>query len=179
MPNSVERKIFFYKLELKQNENPVQIPPIFNYLNSLPYSEDGRYLLTEDENFRSIYIDSFEFPLRARLGTKRRNDLPMIEINGATDYLTMPEGAGLLEPIHFVIFSDNIIGIEFNFYGPRPTSIRQYLLRKADAFIDEVTLTPIIRHDLSQLIERIGEVRVFSFKAHRDMTTRIRQLDEA
>jgi len=179
MVDSVERKIFFYKLELKQNENSVQVLPIFEYLNNLPFSEDGRYLVAEDENIRSIYIDSSNYPIKAKLGTKRRNDLPMVEINGTTDYLTIPDGGGLLEPIHFVIFPENIIGIEFNFYGPRPTSIKQYLINKADTFVDDVTLTPIIRHDLNQMIERVGEVRVFSFKAHRDLTDRIGQLNES
>jgi len=177
MPLTIERKIYFYKLEAKKDDQDVAFGPIFEFLNTLPFTEQGRYLLTDDENFRAIYIDSIGSPIRARIGTKRRNDLPMIEVNGTTHDLTMPEGGGLLEPSHFVIFPDNVIGCEFNFYGPRPVSIRKYLLEKAEDYIDEVIFTPIIRHDLNLLLSRMGEVRVFSFKAHRGMRDLIEEMN--
>jgi len=132
----------------------------------------------DEGNVRSIYINSCEMPIRAKLATKRRDQLPLLEIGGSEEFLTIPDKAGLLEPMHFIIFPDNVAGFEFNFFAPRPTGLRSYILNKAINKVDEVILTPLIRHDINELIANIGEIKVFTFKAGRENAEIISELDK-
>lgn len=177
MSTSVERTINFYKIELKLEDQNVDVSRVFRFLSTLPYTQNGKYLQVAGENYRSIYINSLENPIRAKLGTKRRDQLPTIEIEGSESNLDIPDGAGLLEAMHFVIFSENIIGFEFNQYAPRPSGLRNYLLKKSPSIIDDVILTPLIRHDIDALIRNIGEIKIFSFKAGRDSSDILDELN--
>jgi len=38
---------------------------------------------------------------------------------------------GLVEPVHVVFFRGGLVGVEFNFYGPRPSRLGYYLQKMA------------------------------------------------
>ena len=178
MVEIIERKIYFYKIEFKKDGQTTRPQPIFSNIDSLPFDENGRYFLLDDGNMRSMYIDSTNFPLKARLGTIRKKGLPLMERKGETEPLTIPSDAGLYEPMHFVIFPNDVIGFEYNFYGPRIGSLKSYIASKACDLVEEIELVPLIRHDIRELLSRIGEMRVFKLRVHRDMESYLRELDD-
>lgn len=178
MPDTIDRKIYFYKMEIKKNGHVVQPEPIFSTINQMSFNETGRYLKLNNGNMWSMYVDSIKSPLKARIGTIRKKGLPMMERHGQTSPLTIPSDAGLYEPMHFMIFPNNVVGFEYNFYGPRPGSIKYYLPKKVSNLVDEVELIPLMRKDVHKLLSRIGEVRVFRLKIHRDMGELLRELDD-
>jgi len=178
MPDTVDRKIYFYKMKIKKNGRYIRPEPIFSTIKQMPFSENGRYLKLSDGNMWSMYVDSINLPLKARIGTIRKKGLPMIERRGQTKPLTIPPDAGLYEPMHFIIFPDNIVGFEYNFYGPRPGSLRLYLQRKVSSLVDEVELIPLMRRDVYTLLSKIEEIKLFRLKIHRNMEELLRELDD-
>ncbi len=174
----LERKIYFYRMLLRANGQVVEPQTVFSYINSLPFDETGRYLTIDDGNIRSMFVDSTASPLRIRMGTKRVKGLPIIETMGRTSLLTIPPESGLYEPMHFMIFNNNVVGFENNFYGPRPPSLKSYILNKAPELVDEVELLPLMRHDIHELLARIGEVRNLRLRVNRDMGNYLRDLDD-
>ena len=165
-------------MEIKKDGQTVQPEPIFSTISQMPFNENGRYLKLNDGNMWSMYVDSNGSPLKARIGTIRKKGLPMMERHGQTTPLTIPPDAGLYEPMHFMIFPNNVVGFEYNFYGPRPGSLKYYLPKKVSNLVDEVELIPLMRRDVHELLSRIGEVRVFRLKIHRDMGELLRELDD-
>jgi len=178
MPDTIDRKIYFYRIELKKNGQTVSLEPIFSTINQMPFDKNGRYLQLSDGNMWSICIDSINSPLKVRIGTIRKKGLPMMERHGQTSPLTIPPDAGLYEPMHFIVFPNNVVGFEYNFYGPRPGSLKYYLPKKLPNLVDEVELVPLTRRDVHDLLSRIGEVRVFRLKIHRDMGELLKELDD-
>jgi hypothetical protein len=53
----------------------------------------------------------------------RSTNLRHVEAAGLCSPLGLDPAAGLAEQIHLVSFSDNVIGAEFNSYGPRVTRL--------------------------------------------------------
>jgi len=178
MTDTIIRKIHFYHIVPKRRERIIDPRLICNGVNNLEFNENGRYLSFGEGHLLSIYFDSLTYPIKGKLGTIRKKGLPLIEQRGHTNPLTIPSDAGLFEPMHFVLFDNNVVGFEFNFYGPRPGSLKTYLENKAENQIDDVELFPLMRSDVQDLISRIGEVRVFRFKAHRDIKQYLRDLDD-
>jgi len=178
MVETIDRKIYFYRIEFKKNGQATQPQPIFSNIESLPFDENGRYLPLDDGNMRSMYIDSTNPLLKARIGTIRKKELPLMERKGETEPLTIPPDAGLYEPIHFMIFPNNVVGFEYNFYGPRIGSLKAYIHSKASDLVDEIELVPLMRRDIQELLSRIGEIRVFKLRVHRDMESHLRELDD-
>ncbi len=178
MPETIERKIYFYKMEIKKDSNLIQSVPIFSAINQMPFDENGRYFELSNGNLWSTYIDSTNFPLKARIGTIRKKGLPMMERQGQTSPLTIPPDAGLFEPMHFVVFQNNVVGFEYNFYGPRPGSLKSYLLNRVPDLVDEIELIPLMRRDVHALLSRIGEIKRFNLRIHRDMEQYLEELDE-
>jgi len=178
MPETIERKIYFYKIEMKNNGQIIQPEPIFSAINQMPFDENGRYLKLSNGNILSMYVDSATLPLKVRIGTIRKKGLPMMEIHRQTSPLTIPPDAGLYEPTHFIVFPNNIVGFEYNFYGPRPGSLKIYLSNIASHLVDEIELIPLMRRDIHELLSRVGEVKWFSMRVHRDMDQYLRELDD-
>lgn len=178
MPETIERKIYFYKVEMKKKGGLVQPKPIFLAINQMSFDENGRYFQLDDGNFLSMYVDSINLPLKARIGTIRKKELPMIERQGQTIPLNIPPDAGLYEPMHFMVFQNNVVGFEYNFYGPRPGSLKFYLPNKVPSLVDEIELIPLMRRDVHELLSRVGEIKRFNLRVHRDMELYLKELDD-
>jgi hypothetical protein len=178
MVETIERKIFFYEIEFKKEDEIINPQSILSYINSLPFDENGRYLLSDEESILSMFVESKGLPLKGKIGTIRKKGLPLTERYGETKPLKLPLNTGLYEPTHFIIFPDKVAGFEFNFYGPRPTSLKNYILNKASAMIDDIKLLPIIRRDTMQLLSHIGEIKAFGLNIHRDMEEFLKMLDD-
>ncbi len=124
--------------------------------------------------------DSNIVPFYGRMVITRRGSLPHVENQGNLTPLQIPRRAGLAEITHFIYFSDQqIIGVEFNFYGPRPTRIADYLAEKARGDIDSIELTPILRLDFEERINRIGQITFMEIEVSRNAVQVVRDLNES
>lgn len=100
---------------------------------------------------------------RVALGNVRREDLPMVEKAGKLTGLKLLQDEGLAEQMHAVFFADNIVGADFNFYGPRMTALANYLKLKAGA-PPELSFDPLVLRDLGPLINRIHDVTLLRLR---------------
>lgn len=177
MVETIKRTIHFYKITLKKEGEDIALSSIFSPINSYPIDSEERYYQLEDGNQLSMYISSQVVPIKAMIGTKRVTGLPSIEIRGVTSPLSIPDDAGLYEPTHFMIFDHNILASEFNFYGPRITSLRTYLYAKLREIVDEIEILPLMNQEFTTIVSNVGNIRKFRLKIHRDGIQLTRDLD--
>lgn len=176
--NSIFRKIFFFRLICEKDDKDADLVKIFEYINKLPFNEHGRYLKFPSGDLLSMFVDSTKKPIKFRIGTIRKRGLPVIEKKGITNPLILAADEGLLEPVHVMIFDKNVIGFEFNFYGPRIGVLKNYLPQKTIDLIDNIDIRAMIRRDILQMLSRVGEIKVFSMSFQRDMDEYLKELDK-
>ena len=151
-PPSSERSIYFYRADagLQTSGKPValDLKPVLERVGELACADGERYLAQEDDNVLCAWVDSVEHQ-RMRLATIRRSGLPLIEQGGNLNGLNLTADQGLYEPIHIQVFDNNIIGVEFNFYGHRPSRLSSYLRRvTGNNLFPAFTLNPLLRQDV-------------------------------
>jgi|Deesub1362A_J573_1020465.scaffolds.fasta_scaffold04127_6 hypothetical protein len=170
--STVQRIIYFYKVEAKKNGKIItNLANIFGYINSLSFSLNGRIRKLIDRNDHiCMILHSTKYPIKGLLGVIRKEALPVVfkESTGNTKGLAISSDEGLYDPIHFIIFKlenrdktlmTNILGAEFNYYGPRPSRISWYVRGVTPQLIDEIKLLPIIRGDVEELLNKFSEIK--------------------
>lgn len=178
MPDdSIERRIYFFRVICEKEGHPVDPSVVFSHINSLSYTVSGRYHNIPGDRSLSMDISSYHFPIKVKMGTIRRSGLPLVEQSGTTTPLTLPPGAGLYEPAHFIIFENNIMGFELNYYGPRAATLNEYIPIKASTLADHFEVRALIRRDVLSALSRIGEIRLFDISVQRDMKEHLKRLD--
>jgi len=180
---TLERKIHFYRASVGNDENGLPLPfnpdPALVKINSLPFSDsNGRYLTGEDGNAVCGWIDTNGSQSRMRFGHIRRAGLPQIEQSGTLSDLNIAANAGLVEAIHVIFFPNNIVGADFNFYGPRLSRLGTYLRSKSDGQSPAVTFLPLLRHDVVAQLDHLTDVRLFDLKIHPSYANTVRQADQ-
>ena len=139
-----ERKIHFYRANIGSDGGgrPIPFDPhlALNHIAGLPFTMQGRYLADEDDAI-TCWVDGPNPRRRFRLGLVRRSGLPMIEEAGNLTDLQIPPNSGLVETIHVVVFPDNIVGSDFNFYGPRMSRVRPWIQLSCSAWCAGPTMT--------------------------------------
>ncbi|WP_146081601.1 hypothetical protein [Clavibacter michiganensis] len=164
-PRQVERRIYFYRIDAGTDSSGAPIlldlRPTIERASNIPFAEDSpRYWTQRDGDAIALWPHpsgaSFgEFSLAAI----RRTSLPQSELLGNLTNLQLMRGAGLHEPIHFKLFDNNIVGVEFNFYAPRPSRLAQYL-QHALSDAPDFTLQPLLRQNVAAQLGKHGELRV-------------------
>jgi hypothetical protein len=178
----VERKIYFYRADAGSDAagsrlqfNPT---PVLRHLERLPFANDGRYWDTGDRHDTCCWIDSVIPRGRVRFGNVRRSGLPQVERRGEIESLEIPVAAGLLEKVHVVFFPNQIVGSEFNFYGPRLPRLGRYFAAKASDVCPPVTFEPLLRQDVIEELDRLGDIRLLHLKIHASYASVIAQADQ-
>lgn len=180
---TLERKIHFYRADAGKDASGFPVPfdpfPAIKKINSLPFSEQqGRYLATIDGNALCTWIDDQSDRPKIRFGQIRRAGLPQIEEMGHLSDLDLAAAAGLVEPVHVVFFSDNIAGVDFNFYGPRIQRLGHYLRVKAGDPTPLVHFEPLLRLDVVNQLNRLRDVRIFDLKIRPSFVPAVEQADQ-
>jgi hypothetical protein len=107
----------------------------------------------------------------------RREGLPFVEERGLLTALNIPAAAGLVEQIHVQMFPHNIVGCDFNFFGPRLPRLQAYLRERGGPNVQEVALEPLARRDVLDILQRFDGIRLFSFRVRRADIDLIAQTD--
>lgn len=165
----VQRKIYFCKVEFLKNGSIVHPDRIFQYIDQLPYNSSGKYLPLKNGNERCLYVDESSIPIAARIGTRRKNDLPVVENAGTTRPVPLQNGEALLECTHFIIFQNNVMGIEYNQFAPRTGGLAGYLKEKASKLVDEVDVKYLMKKDLWEDLRKAknGEILAFNLRVQK------------
>jgi len=161
-PPTSRRSIYFYRIDsgLLQSgkPKPVDLKASLTQLNGMKCELGGRYVDLGDGNTLCSWIDSVN-DQQFRLATIRHSDLPRVEQGGDLTDLQLTAEQGLYEPIHLQLFDDNIIGVEFNIYGPRPSRLSWYLRKALSDDTIQYSLDPLLRKDVLDQLSRLEEVR--------------------
>ncbi|MDR3222383.1 MAG: hypothetical protein LBT66_01420 [Methanobrevibacter sp.] len=175
----IERKISFYKIIFKKNDIDVKPMEIFNFINDLPFNDSGKYFPMINGNSRSMFVESVDSDIiKCFIGNRRNTNLPLIEENGTTSPLKIEPKQSLFEPMHFIIFPDNVLASEFNSYGPRVKSLEEYLLNKANNLVDDIKILPLMNEDISKTIAEMGAIKKFNIAVHKNKLQDIKYLDQ-
>lgn len=166
-PQRVERKIYFYRADIgvDRGGRPLPFDPAaaLRHIGGLPFTPAGRYL--DDGDMRlCCWVDRANPHQRFRLGQIRRSGLPQVEQRGNLSDLPIPANSGLAEAIHVVVFGNNIVGSDFNFYGPRMSRVSLYFKDKGAGRCPDVTFEPLLRQDVAAELDRLRELRLFHLK---------------
>ena len=167
MGNTIKRKVYFYDIKASLNGQSVDVHKIINHIDSLPFDGDtatGRYYPIADGNMRSVVVDSAELPIKAVVGTRRNNGLPVQESGGVVTPLELMPGHGLYEPSHFMIFKDNIMAMEYNHHGPRSAGLKSYILKKCKGIVDAVEINYLWQPDVLKMLSTVRGIRTIQLK---------------
>jgi hypothetical protein len=180
--NDVERRIHFYRADCGTDGNgkrvPFKLAAAIRHIEALSFesfANGGRYL-EEDNN---VYCCWPESSTRVQFAVIRRDALPMIEEKGIRKALNLSATAGLVEAIHVRLFPDNIVGFDFNFYGPRLSRLAIYLNTVAEGHGHKVIFEPLLRRDVTSELEDGRELRMFLLRIRRSEVSVIEAADKS
>jgi hypothetical protein len=167
---TIERKIHFYRVDAGVNVGGQPIVydarTALSVISDLPFTDDqdGCYLTDEDGNAICVFPEVGGTRTALRFCQVRRNGLPQVEQAGVVDDLDIAEDAGLLETVHVVFFDDNIVGADFNFYGPRLSRLGYYLGKKAGRTGPLLQFMPLLRRDVAEQLNRLDDIALFDLR---------------
>ncbi len=130
----VRRQIRFYRLDVEPDETghpqSVDFREVLKKIGRLQFRLGERYLDLSGGQILCVWPEKEQLkskPPRLRLGTVRQQDLPQLEDHGRISPLRLQSQQGIVEQTHVVFFDDGIVGVEFNFHGPRINRLGRYL----------------------------------------------------
>lgn len=191
---NINRKIHFFRIkmsELRQGSSslhPHSDPyGVFDYISKLPFKNNvplSRYLYLPSGDVNLIEMDSTSSAsqIKGRFAVSRRTSLPELENQGVLTGLQIPSNAGLAEITHFIYYpTAGVIGLEFNFYGPRATALKDYVVEKSrnhSVPVAHIEITPILNHDVDRQVRSIGnEVSLVQIEVAKNSIGITEQLD--
>lgn len=182
---TLTRKIHFFRADIGVDGGGQPLPfdaePALRVIDRLPFTNDGngRYMLDDEGNALCVWPNINGGNTALRFCQIRRTGLPQLEQAGNVTDLNIAADAGLLEPIHVVFFPGNIVGIEYNHYGPRLSRLGYYLRVKSNNAVPLAMFYPLLRGDVAEQLDRLEEIRLFTLKIRPNYTNVVRQADRS
>jgi len=167
-PNTVERKIHFFRIVPGAEGTPLSFDDLARAseeVNGLDWTLDGRYMAVADGNAVSMWCDQSRPQVRLRMGTRRTTGLPDVEASGNLTPLAIGDNEGLSEITHMIIFPDNTVGTEFNFFGPRVQRLKHYLEAKTD--VAPVKLQMLLQGDVETRLSHFRSISLIHLRYKR------------
>lgn len=164
-PLIAERTVRFYRWDALGDppKSAVDILAALRTIGGLPFTSSGRYLELNNGDANCAWVDDLAAVPKVRLGTLRRGDWPQIERAGALLDVPAAPNDSVAESIHVCFFDNQIVGGEFNFYGPRLASrLGVYLTERGGA--PPLALTPLVRQDAAARLDQLRDVRLFHLR---------------
>ena len=158
----VERRVFFYKVEMTDEDDEWKRADVLRSLDAL--EGDNRLLDLGDDNYAWAQVD--HIPRRAEGGRlrffrDRRSNLPGYAINFDVDELPIPDQAGIVEPTHVVLGGNGLIAAEYNHFAPRITSAFARLLRTKLGL--NLSIGTYIYGDILEQLDRLSYIQLLEF----------------
>jgi hypothetical protein len=165
---TISRNIYFYKINagFKNSGIPVDLDlhSIFERIDKIPLDNPDRYMPFNGRHICCWVIEK-EFPMRIILGNIRTDTFPLLVKKGHLSPLQIPDGSEMAENIHIVIFKDYTIGFEYNSFGPRISSLADYVNTKAyDTSKQYITVDPLIQQDQITRILKLNRISSFTLR---------------
>lgn len=180
-----KRKIMFYRATLsviinnsitkiKDNHEIIRrVIEANNVITSLNYDlnnpdNNSIYLRLASGDDLSVKIDSFYNNIvEGKIILCRRTLLPAVELHGNLADLELAEEEGLAEITHFKYYVNyGIMGLEYNFYGPKSGGLVEYFNNKLSGIIDSFELATITDNRYSEFLSNSNyELTMLSLKA--------------
>lgn len=181
-PRLIERRIYFYRADAGADAGgapiPLDLTSTLQAVESVPFSSSSkRYWPQRGGDAIGLWTSGQVYD-RFVLAAVRRSSLPQSELNGTLADLNLGAGAGLHEPSHVRVYPDNLFGIEFNFYGPRPSRLPLYLKHVVPGAPDFV-LESLLRHDAQDQLEHHNEMRLLELHIRPSYSSQVAEADES
>lgn len=179
--NTINRSIRFYRffagVDAAGKPLPVDLLPILKKIQKIAPTK--RYIKVEDKKLICV-IDDLKSPYQLRFGLIRTTDLPLVEELGKLTPLAISARAGLFDAIHIVLFKDNVVGFDFNYFGPRINKFLDYLLALAHAVCPrELSLEPLINPKIVSQLIKMKKIKMFDLRIHKSYLSQIAEVDES
>lgn len=162
----LQRNIYFYRTNIGYNGAGRPVPfdaaPVIQAISQILPAQ--RYLQNERNELLYCWGDRQTGPQRMRIAYIRRDDLPSVETGGRLAPLDIPAGAGLAEQTHIVFFPNNLVGVEFNFYGPRAGRLAQYIGTKLRGIYERIQFDVLVRSDVQNQMANWNGLSLFRLK---------------
>ena len=177
MDQRVPRKVFFFRLADYAEYHPL-LEECFRRIDTLPFTEDGRYLPTVSEDtVLAVFVTSFTYPIKIQFGRIRRSDLPLVENAGDISPLQIEQSAGIIDWSHIMIFDDGTVAAEFNRDAPRLARLGEYISFKSGSNLPgSPKFLPLFQRAILEELESFEAVTVLEIEA---MTTDAEAIAEA
>jgi hypothetical protein len=179
-PTTIQRNIHFFRSICGQDAagRPLPYDPTscLSNIHALDYADTGElgpYLDTTDSNSVCCVVDQIGPPQRIRYFRIRKNGLPSLAQSGKFGPLSIPDDAGLAEEVHAIFFGNNIVGSDFNFFGPRITSLGYYFETIGG---ESVRFEPLFNKDATRNLDRLRDISVLSIRVTPSFADTIRDL---
>jgi hypothetical protein len=179
--STLKRRIHFYRAVVPKVKGQ---PGVFDpaaalvHIDGLEFSETGRYM-QDGERLLCSWVDDPQRLGRARLAVVRREGLPSVEQAGVEKDLQLGATEGLVEQIHIQMFEQNIVGCEFNFYGPRLPSLARYLQARGGPDAPEVSFEPLVRGDVAKMLDDFAGIRMLKLRVRRAEIAEVEAIDKS
>ncbi|HSQ60881.1 MAG TPA: hypothetical protein VLT84_10710 [Acidobacteriota bacterium] len=76
-----------------------------------------------------------------------------------------------------IFFPDNIVGSDFNFYGPRLSRLSQYIASKNEGL--EIEFEPLLRADIAEQLADLRDVRVLRLRGRASLAASVRRASQS
>ncbi len=182
---SVDRKIYFFRADVGIDDGGLPLAfdpkPALAVIDQLPFvdGDSGRYQTDRNGNALCLVNHHDRGDICIRFGRIRRSGLPQIEQAGRIRDLSVAADEGLSEPIHVVAFPDNVVGVDYNHFGPRISQFARYLHSKSNRAIPEVTFHALLRNDAARQLDRLGEIRVLDISISPSYVEQVKRADRS
>ena len=183
--NTVERKIHFYRADVGDDEggHPLSFDPqpAIDIIAKLPRTGDtpAWYEFESDGNALCLIPYSSSPHPSVRFCRVRRTGLPQLEQAGNITDMNLSPDMGLLESIHVVFFPNNIVGAEYNHFGPRVSRLGSFLHEKSNKDVALAAFRPILRGDATEQLDRLTDLRVLDFSILPSYVEIVRQRNQS
>jgi hypothetical protein len=168
VPDIVQRDIHFYAADIGVDDRgrlfPFDVVPPLEHIAAMLLAGNHRRLPLPEEKVAYCWVDSITPPQKLRLANIRASGFPFVELNGTLDNLRIPPNSGLADPIHVAFFEDNVVGTDYNFYGPRISGLQKYLAAKAPDWCMDLTFGALVDPDTMRRLNKYGELRLFELR---------------
>lgn len=161
--NSLTRTIHFYRIYTHVDEHGRL--ERFNAAETCEtvaeiQGTDERYITDKNEIDTTCWLDEPNDNDRLVMATIKRKDFPLRERKtGERGTLEMLADEGLAEIAHVRLLPNNIIGVDYNHYGPRATRLRYFLQEKAPELYRHLKIKAIVDRDTLALLADLNSFK--------------------